>query len=126
MDLQKIAVMLLVLLFLSLIALFTSIMVLIYSSRPSNAYTQCGMISHYGYEAGRTTASGQPLNVNGMTAAHRTLPFGTKVRVFGIVVTINDRGPFTKGRILDLTTGAARVAGMTGTKHGCIEVLGYR
>lgn len=60
---------------------------------------------------GRLTASGQRFNQYAMTAAHRTLPFGTKVRVShknrSVVVVINDRGPFIKGRSLDLSKGAA-------------------
>jgi len=72
------------------------------------------------YWQGQQTASGQRFNPSGMTAAHRTLPFGTKVRVTNhsngrsVVVTINDRGPFIKGRIIDLSRGAAQVIGMTG------------
>jgi rare lipoprotein A len=57
-----------------------------------------------------------------MTAAHRSLPFGTKLRVThggrSVVVTINDRGPFIRGRVLDLSTGAARVIGLTGAGVG--------
>src|ERR1043165_7436054 len=57
-----------------------------------------GMASHYGTESGSRTASGQRMNPSAMTAAHRTLPFGTQVRVTdggqSVVVTINDRGPF--------------------------------
>ena len=57
-----------------------------------------------------------------MTAAHRSLPFGTKVRVThrgqSVVVTINDRGPFIRGRVLDLSTGAARAIGLTGAGVG--------
>jgi rare lipoprotein A len=76
-----------------------------------------GMASFYGNESGSKTASGQRFNQNAMTAAHKTLPFGTKVRVThggqSVVVTINDRGPFIKGRVLDLSTGAARAIGLT-------------
>ena len=76
-----------------------------------------GMASFYGNESGSRTASGQRFNQNAMTAAHKTLPFGTKVRVThggqSVVVTINDRGPFIKGRVLDLSTGAARAIGLT-------------
>lgn len=81
-----------------------------------------GIASFYGNESGNKTASGQPFNQEAMTAAHRTLPFGTKVKVtYGdrsVVVTINDRGPFIKGRVLDLSTGAARVIGLTGRGVG--------
>jgi rare lipoprotein A len=76
-----------------------------------------GMASFYGNESGSKTASGQRFNQNALTAAHKTLPFGTKLRVThggqSVVVTINDRGPFIKGRVLDLSTGAARAIGLT-------------
>jgi rare lipoprotein A len=76
-----------------------------------------GMASYYGNESGSRTASGQRFNAGGMTAAHRSLPFGTKLRVThggrSVVVTINDRGPFIRGRVLDLSTGAARAIGLT-------------
>ncbi len=80
--------------------------------------TQSGMASYYGEGAGSRTASGQRFNPQAMTAAHRTLPFGTKVRVTNkrngksVVVTINDRGPFIRGRIIDLSTAAAGIIGM--------------
>src|SRR5579871_3667727 len=81
-----------------------------------------GMASFYGNEAGRQTASGQRFNQEAMTAAHRSLPFGTKLRVThggrSVVVTINDRGPFVRGRVLDLSTGAARAIGLTGAGVG--------
>lgn len=76
-----------------------------------------GVASFYGNEAGNKTASGQRFNQNAMTAAHRSLPFGTKLRVThgsrSVVVTINDRGPFIKGRVLDLSKGAASAIGLT-------------
>ena len=81
-----------------------------------------GKASYYGNESGSRTASGQRFNQNAMTAAHRSLPFGTKLRVThrgqSVVVTINDRGPFIKGRVLDLSTGAARAIGLTGAGVG--------
>ena len=81
-----------------------------------------GMASFYGNEAGSQTASGQRFNQNAMTAAHRTLPFGTKLRVThggqSVIVTINDRGPFVRGRVLDLSTGAARAIGLTSAGVG--------
>ena len=84
--------------------------------------TFSGMASYYGNESGSRTASGQRFNQNAMTAAHRTLPFGTKLRVThggpSVVVTINDRGPFVRGRVLDLSTGAARAIGLTGAGVG--------
>ena len=76
-----------------------------------------GMASYYGNESGSKTASGARFNQNAMTAAHRSLPFGTKLKVThggrSVVVTINDRGPFIRGRVLDLSTGAARAVGLT-------------
>jgi rare lipoprotein A len=81
-----------------------------------------GIASFYGNESGRKTASGQRFNQEAMTAAHRSLPFGTKLRVThggrSVVVTINDRGPFIRGRVLDLSTGAARAIGLTGAGVG--------
>jgi rare lipoprotein A len=82
---------------------------------------QVGIASYYGREHdGRRTASGEVFDMNGMTAAHRTLPFGTRVRVTNlangreVTVRINDRGPFRRGRILDLSYGAARKLGIVG------------
>ena len=81
-----------------------------------------GMASFYGNESGSKTASGQRFNQNAMTCAHRSLPFGTKLRVThrgqSVVVTVNDRGPFVRGRVLDLSTGAARAIGLTGAGVG--------
>jgi len=81
-----------------------------------------GVASFYGSESGSKTASGQRFNQNAMTCAHRSLPFGTRLRVThrgqSIVVTVNDRGPFIKGRVLDLSTGAARAIGLTGAGVG--------
>ena len=84
--------------------------------------TFTGMASFYGNESGSKTASGQRFNQNAMTAAHRSLPFGTKLRVThgdrSVIVTINDRGPFVRGRVLDLSTGAARAIGLTSAGVG--------
>jgi rare lipoprotein A len=86
-----------------------------------------GIASYYGNESGNQTASGQRMNANAMTAAHRTLPFGTRLRVThgdrSVVVTINDRGPFVRGRVLDLSTGAARAIGLDGVGRVVAEVL---
>ncbi len=88
----------------------------------TSGHSFSGMASFYGNESGSKTASGQRFNQNAMTAAHKTLPFGTKLRVThrgqSVVVTINDRGPFIKGRVLDLSTGAARAVGLTGAGVG--------
>ena len=81
-----------------------------------------GIASFYGNESGSKTASGQRFNQNAMTCAHRSLPFGTRLRVThgdrSVVVTVNDRGPFVRGRVLDLSTGAARAIGLTSTGVG--------
>ncbi|MCC8936938.1 MULTISPECIES: septal ring lytic transglycosylase RlpA family protein [Bradyrhizobium] len=92
------------------------------SVQPGGGHSFSGMASFYGNESGSRTASGQRFNQNAMTAAHRSLPFGTKLRVShggrSVVVTINDRGPFIRGRVLDLSTGAARAIGLTGAGVG--------
>ena len=81
-----------------------------------------GIASFYGNESGRQTASGQRFDQNALTCAHRSLPFGTKLRVThgdrSVVVTVNDRGPFVKGRVLDLSTAAARAVGLTSAGVG--------
>jgi rare lipoprotein A len=79
------------------------------------------------YWEGRRTASGQPFNPHGLTAAHRTLPFGTRLTVSNprtgksVDVVVNDRGPFVSGVGLDLSLGAAQVLGMRGTGVVCIS-----
>lgn len=81
-----------------------------------------GIASFYGNESGRQTASGQRFDQNALTCAHRSLPFGTKLRVThgdrSVIVTVNDRGPFVKGRVLDLSTAAARAVGLTSAGVG--------
>jgi rare lipoprotein A len=77
-----------------------------------------GLASYY--SEGRHVASGGAFDPSGYTCAHPTLPFGTHLRVAdpksgrSVVVTVNDRGPFLRGRVLDVSLGAARVLGMTG------------
>jgi len=82
---------------------------------------ETGLASWYGNEfQGRPTSNGEVFDTNDMTAAHRTLPFGTHVMVTNlendrsVVVRINDRGPFVAGRIIDLSYAAARVLGVVG------------
>jgi rare lipoprotein A len=97
--------------------------------RPTGASAGCGggqrVISAYYWE-GRHTASGAPFNPNAMTAAHRTLPFGTHLTVTNprtgqsVSVVINDRGPFVRGVSLDLSRGAAQAIGLHGTGAVCI------
>jgi peptidoglycan lytic transglycosylase len=84
------------------------------------AFAESGVASVYSTESGNRTASGQRLNPGALTAAHRSLPFGTKLRVFNskngrsVIVTINDRGPFVRGRVIDVTPAAARALGFSG------------
>jgi len=81
------------------------------------------------YGSGHRTANGERFVPGGLTAAHRTLPFGTRVRVTNaktgrsVVVRINDRGPFVHGRSIDLSKGAARAIGMGGTARVAMAVL---
>jgi peptidoglycan lytic transglycosylase len=84
--------------------------------------TMTGRASWYGEpHHGRLTASGEPFDMNALTAAHRSLPFGTRLRVVNlkndrvVEVRINDRGPSTSGRVLDLSYAAARALGAVGT-----------
>src|SRR4029079_6184570 len=83
-------------------------------------FAETCVASHYGYGGGRT-ASGERMNPNAMTAAHRARPFGSQVTVRAhwtgrsVTVRLNDRCPFVKGRCIDLSTGAARALGMGGT-----------
>lgn len=101
---------------------------LILSQGPAQAFKQCGKASWY---AGPTnkTASGERLSHGANTAAHKSLPFGSKVRVTNrrngrsIIVRINDRGPFIKGRIIDLTRGGAKRLGFinAGVTSVCIS-----
>lgn len=81
---------------------------------------------------GRQTANGEQFNQNALTAAHPSLPFGTKVKVtnvnngLSVVVRINDRGPFVRGRIIDLSAGAARIIDLvrSGVAPVRLEILG--
>lgn len=86
------------------------------------ALAQDGIASWYGPGFhGRRTASGETFNTHALTAAHRSLPFGTRVTVTNratgrsVVVRVNDRGPFAHGRVIDLSQAAARAIGITGT-----------
>ena len=94
----------------------------------SRFMTSEGRASYYANRFhGRRTASGEDFDRTDYTAAHRSLPFGTKVRVTNlangrhVVVKINDRGPHTKGRIIDISQAAAREIGMTGIGNVRIE-----
>ncbi|MEJ8309507.1 septal ring lytic transglycosylase RlpA family protein [Agrobacterium larrymoorei] len=95
----------------------------------ANAGNGCGGASWYALTS--KTASGERMNPSNLTAAHRSLRFGTKVKVTNarngkaVVVRINDRGPFIKGRVLDLSKAAAKNLGMvsSGTAKVCYEVV---
>jgi rare lipoprotein A len=93
-----------------------------------NLTAQAETASHYGNgpgEGGPLTANREQYNPNAMTAAHKTLPFGTKLKVTNcrtgksIIVRINDRGPFISGRDIDLSSGAAKAIGLNGV--GCVQ-----
>ncbi|MDR4308891.1 septal ring lytic transglycosylase RlpA family protein [Chelatococcus sambhunathii] len=92
-----------------------------------SASAQCGRASWYALHS--KTASGERMRPLALTAAHRSLPFGTRLRVSNkttgksVVVRINDRGPFIRGRFLDLSKGAARTIGMGGVGSVCIARL---
>lgn len=94
-------------------------------TRPHGNCVGQSVVASY-YFSGRRTASGRAFDPSGYTAAHRTLPFGTQVTVTNpkngksIIVVINDRGPFTRGVTLDLSRGAARAIGMSGTQWVCM------
>lgn len=92
-----------------------------YRAAGSKGFVEEGLASWYGmeggkiFEHGKKTASGRPYDMHAMTAAHKTLPLGTRVKVTNlennrsIVVVINDRGPYIEGRIIDLTLRGARL-----------------
>jgi rare lipoprotein A len=90
--------------------------------------THTGKASWYGKEGGPRTANGERYNPNGLTAAHRTLPFGTKVRVTSIktgksaIVRINDRGPFIRNRIIDVSAATAAAIGIKADGIGEVKM----
>ena len=94
-----------------------------------HGYDQSGVASYYGAKHhGKRTASGEPFNQNALTAAHRQLPFGTRVKVTNLkndkscVVRINDRGPHTRGRLIDVSREAAEQLGMLGSGTARVRV----
>ncbi|MCO5732712.1 septal ring lytic transglycosylase RlpA family protein [Rhizobium sp. SSA_523] len=99
-------------------------------TQAANAAPGCGHASWYALHS--KTASGERMNPSKMTAAHKSLRFGTKLKVTNkrngksVVVRVNDRGPFIRGRVLDLSKAAAKDIGMvsSGTAQVCYEVLG--
>ena len=90
------------------------------TSVTSSLAEQAGIASVYSHESGSATANGGTLDREALTAAHRTLPFGSKVRITNksngriVIVTINDRGPFVRGRIINVSPAAAQVLGFAG------------
>ena len=110
---------------LRLVAAFCGVSTLLAFS--SLAHAQSGIASIY---SGGKTANGERASPHGLTAAHRSLPFGTSVRVINrsngrsVVVRINDRGPFVHGRIIDLTPAGAHALGFSGLAHVSVEPLG--
>ncbi len=102
----------------------TAVAGLMVAASASPALAQCGRASWYALHS--KTASGERMNPSAMTAAHRSLPFGTKIKVTNknngksVVVRINDRGPFIRGRVLDLSKGAARELGFVQSGHTSI------
>ena len=100
----------------SLLILISMICISPVSAFAQSAPATIGKASYY--QTGKTTANGEHFNPNGMTAAHKTLPFGTRLLVTNVatgksvVVRVNDRGPFIRGRVLDLARGAAAAIGM--------------
>jgi len=100
---------------------------------PTGAHTAVGTASWYGPGFdGRRTANGETFDMNALTAAHRTLPFGTRVRVTNlangesVIVRINDRGPYVGNRVIDLSRGAADAVNMvdSGLARVSLEILG--
>jgi rare lipoprotein A len=101
--------------------LISSIPFLMFGAVSANAGSACGGASWYALHS--RTASGERMNPSALTAAHRTLPLGSRVKVTNqrngktVVVRINDRGPFVRGRMIDLSKGAANRLGFVGAGH---------
>lgn len=116
----------------ALLALFTLLTGCASHDIDPRGYDQTGTASYYGSRHhGKRTASGEPFDQHGLTAAHRSLPFGTRVQVTNlandrrVVVRINDRGPHTRGRLIDLSRAAAEQLGMirSGTARVRVQSL---
>ena len=107
------------------LAAFCGAVLLLASS--SAIHAQSGIASIYAYSK-EQTANGEIASPHALTAAHRTLPFGTHVRVTNqanhqtVVVRINDRGPFVRGRIIDVTPAAAKILGFSGLAPVTVEI----
>ncbi|WP_313613581.1 septal ring lytic transglycosylase RlpA family protein [Agrobacterium sp.] len=112
------------------VALATIVCCSLIAPLQANAANGCGGASWYALTS--KTASGERMNPAKLTAAHRSLRFGTKVKVTNnrngkaVIVRINDRGPFIKGRVLDLSKAAAQHIGMvnSGTAKVCYQIIG--
>ena len=100
-----------------------------YPLASASGYREKGLASWYGAESGNRTANGNRFNPKGISAAHKTLPIPSKVRVTNlrngryIDVLVNDRGPFNDGRLIDLSHGAAKQLGMRGLTEVEVEYL---
>ena len=102
-----------------------------YPMHSAEGYSEVGIASWYGPESGLTTSMGIRFNPDGYSAAHRVLPLPSKVRVTNlqngqsIILTVNDRGPFHPGRLIDLSRGAARKIGIAGLTRVRVDYLGF-
>jgi rare lipoprotein A len=101
-----------------------------YPMASAAGYSEKGIASWYGYESGNRTSMGTRFKPLGYTAAHKTLPLPSKVRVTNlhngrsIIVLVNDRGPFKKNRLIDLSHGAAKKIGLHGLANVKVEYIG--
>ena len=97
--------------------------------KATSRYKTVGLASFYGYESGKKTAMGTRFNPLGLSAAHRTLPLPSTVKVTNlknkktVTLLINDRGPYVRGRLIDLSLGAAKALGITGVQRVSIELI---
>ena len=95
-----------------------------------NGYKERGIASWYGAESGNRTAMGVKFNPEGLSAAHKTLPLPSRVKVTNlqngrsIILVVNDRGPFAKNRLIDLSKGAAKAIGVKGLAEVEVEYIG--
>ena len=103
------------------------------ATEPALEHVGDGMASYYGHElAGNRTASGERFNPKALTAAHRTLPLGSKLKVTNkkngksVIVRVNDRGPFVRKRLIDLSLGAAQKISMVAAGHAAVRIERFR
>jgi rare lipoprotein A len=101
-----------------------------YPMLSAEGYSETGVASWYGHESGSKTSMGMRFSPEGLSAAHKTLPLPSRVRVTNlhngrsIILMVNDRGPFKQGRIIDLSRGAARKLGMQGLAKVKVDYMG--